>query len=253
MILFVFEGDEREPRLYRTLERLYFPKVNDNIICSFGNNIYDLYNELKEYEDSGDIVSIMRERLAARGDSTLNGIGRAGISQIVLFCDYDFQNSRRALKEINQRVEEMLALFADETENGKLYINYPMIESIRYTKELPDNDYVNYVVSREECKDFKRLSRDFSAYNSLDHILFKDGETPTKEKYIKVKDNWQYLKQMNVSKANLLIAGVNTMPKEKSAINQLSIFERQLLLHVKPNRSVAVLNSFPIFIYEYMK
>ena len=128
-----------------------------------------------------------------------------------------------------------------------------MIESIRYTKELPDNDYANYVVSREECKDFKRLSRDFSAYNSLDHILFKDGETPTKEKYIKVKDNWQYLKQMNVSKANLLIAGVNTMPKEKSVINQLSIFERQLLLHVKPSRNVAVLNSFPIFIYEYMK
>ena len=128
-----------------------------------------------------------------------------------------------------------------------------MIESIRYTKELPDNDYANYVVSREECKDFKRLARDFSAYNSLDHILFKDGETPTKEKYMKVKDNWQYLKQMNVSKANLLIAGVNTMPKEKSVINQLSIFERQLLLHVKPSRNVAVLNSFPIFIYEYMK
>lgn len=30
-------------------------------------------------------------------------------------------------------------------------------------------------------------------YTSLDHILFKDGVTPTKEKYIKVKDNWQYL------------------------------------------------------------
>lgn len=147
----------------------------------------------------------------------------------------------------------MLALFADETENGKLYINYPMIESIRYTKELPDYDYANYVVSREECKDFKRLARDFSAYNSLDHILFKDGETPTKEKYMKVKDNWQYLKQMNVSKANLLIAGLYTMPKDKSVVNQLSIFERQLLLHVKPNRRVAVLNSFPIFIYEYMK
>lgn len=29
MILFIFEGDVREPRLYRTLERLYFPKVND--------------------------------------------------------------------------------------------------------------------------------------------------------------------------------------------------------------------------------
>ena len=188
MILFVFEGDEREPRLYRTLEKLYFPKTNDNIICSFGNNIYDLYNELKEYEDGGDIVSVMRERLAARGDSTLNGIRSSDISEIFLFFDYDFQNSHLSLEEINRRVEEMLALFADETENGKLYINYPMIESIRYTKELPDNDYANYVVSREECKDFKRLARDFSAYNSLDHILFKDGETPTKEKYMKVKD-----------------------------------------------------------------
>ena len=107
--------------------------------------------------------------------------------------------------------------------------------------------------SGQQYKDFKRLARNFSAYDSLDHILLKDGETPTKEKYMKVKDNWQFLKQMNVSKANLLIAGVNAMPKEKSVVNQLSIFERQLLLHVKPNRSVAVLNSFPIFIYEYMK
>uniref|UniRef100_UPI003FEF5371 hypothetical protein n=1 Tax=Prevotella sp. TaxID=59823 RepID=UPI003FEF5371 len=164
MILFVFEGDEREPRLYRTLERLYFPKVNDNIICSFGNNIYDLYNELKEYEDGGDIVSVMRERLAARGDSTLNGMRSSDISEIFLFFDYDFQNSHLSLEEINRRVEEM-----------------------------------------------------------------------------------------NVSKANLLIAGLYTMPKDKSVVNQLSIFERQLLLHVKPNRSVAVLNSFPIFIYEYMK
>lgn len=85
MILFIFEGDEREPRLYRTLERLYFPKVNDNIICSFGNNIYDLYNELKEYENGGDVVSVMRERLAARGDSTLNGIRSSDISEIFLF------------------------------------------------------------------------------------------------------------------------------------------------------------------------
>ncbi len=66
MILFVFEGDEREPRLYRTLERLYFPKVNDNIICSFGNNIYDLYNELKEYEDGGDIVSVNARTLGSK-------------------------------------------------------------------------------------------------------------------------------------------------------------------------------------------
>ena len=216
MILFVFEGDEREPRLYRTLERLYFPKQNENIICSFGNNIYDLYNELQEYDGDGDIVALMREHLADRGDATLDGIRNSDISEIFLFFDYDFQNSQLSLDEINRRVEEMLTLFDDETDNGKLYINYPMIESIRYTKELPDDAYASYTIGREACKDFKRLAREFSAYDSLDHLLFKDGETPTKDKYLKVKDNWEYLRAMNVCKANLLTTGLFTMPREKS-------------------------------------
>lgn len=254
MILFVFEGDEREPRLYRTLERLYFPKGNDNIICSFGNNIYDLYNELQKYDGCGDIVSLMRERLTDRGDQTLDGIKRrTDISEIFLFFDYDFQNSHISLEEINARLEEMLTLFNDETDNGKLYINYPMIESIRYTKELPDEAYGGYVVGREACKDFKRLAQEFSAYDSLDHLLFKDGETPTKEKFLKVKDNWQYLRQMNVCKANMLTTGSHSIPKNKSDIDQLSIFNSQVHKHVEPNRQVAILNSFPIFIYEYMK
>ena len=253
MILFVFEGDEREPRLYRTLERLYFPKQNENIICSFGNNIYDLYNELQEYDGDGDIVALMRERLADRGDATLDGIRNSDFSEIFLFFDYDFLNSQLSLDEINRRVEEMLTLFDDETDNGKLYINYPMIESIRYTKELPDDAYASYTIGREACKDFKRLAREFSAYDSLDHLLFKDGENPTKDKYLKVEDNWEYLRAMNVCKANLLTTGFFTMPREKSDIGQLAVFNNQLMMYVKTKNSVAILNSFPIFIYEYMK
>ena len=68
---------------------LYFPKKNDNIICSFGNNIYDLYNELQEYDSDGDIVALMRERLADRGDTTLDGIRNSDISEIFFFFDYD--------------------------------------------------------------------------------------------------------------------------------------------------------------------
>lgn len=253
MILFVFEGDNREPRLYKTLERLYFPKVNDNIICSFGNNIYNLYNELKEYDGVGDIVAIMRERLANRGDSTLDGIRNSDISEIFLFFDYDFQNSQLSLDEINRQVEEMLKLFDDETDNGKLYINYPMIESICYTKELPDNEYAYYTVGRDACKDFKHLAREFSAYDSLDHLQFKDGENPAKDRYLKVKDNWQYLKEMNVCKANLLTTGQFTIPRNKSEIAQLDIFNNQVKKYVLPSEHVAILNSFPIFIYEYMK
>ena len=183
----------------------------------------------------------------------MDGIRNSDISEIFLFFDYDFQNSQLSLEEINRRVEEMLTLFDDETDNGKLYINYPMIESIRYTQELPDDAYAGYTIGREACKDFKRLAREFSAYDSLDHLLFKDGETPSKDKYLQVKDNWEYLRTMNVCKANLLTTGLYTIPREKSDIGQLAIFSNQVTKYVKPNESVSILNSFPIFIYEYMK
>ena len=226
MILFVFEGKEREPFLYSEIESL---------------------------DDDGDIVSMLRERLANRGDSTLDGIKTSDISETYLFFDYDFQHSQLSLEEINTRVKNMLELFTDETENGKLYVNYPMIESIRYTKELPDENYVNYVISRADCHDFKRLAAEFSYYDSLDYILFEDGEVPTKEKYLMIKDNWEYLTHMNVCKANYIISGDNKMPNQKDDINQLRLFVSQKEKYVDISESVAVLNSFPLFLYEYLK
>ncbi len=83
MILFVFEGKEREPFLYKTLERLYMQKGNDNIICTFNNNIYELYSEIESLDDNGDIVSMLRERLANRGDTTLDGIKTSDISETI--------------------------------------------------------------------------------------------------------------------------------------------------------------------------
>ena len=251
MILFVFEGSNREPYVYKTIERFYFPKKNDNIICSFGNNIYDLYSEMMKYGGDGDIVSIMRERLSESGDSTLHNIRSTDISEVYLFFDYDFQNSQFSLEEINQRVDVMLKMFDDETGNGKLYINYPMVESIRYTKELPDEEYRHYTVSRALCHDFKRLAREFSFYDSFDHILFKEGEKPTKDKYLKIKDNWKFLIEMNVRKANLLVSELYALPKSKSTISQQAIFGGQQRLYATKNESIAVLNSFPIFVYDY--
>ena len=60
----------------------------------------------------------------------------------------------------------MLETFDNETEYGKLYIDYPMVESIRYTKFLPDANYWTYTISRTDCNRFKGLSAEFSAANS---------------------------------------------------------------------------------------
>lgn len=251
MILFVFEGAEREPRLYKAIEKLYFPKGNNNIVCSFGNNIYELYSQLQGFDGDGDIVSLLREVLSERGDSTLEGIKSSDISETYLFFDYDFQNTNLSLAAINERMEQMLTLFADETDNGKLYINYPMVEAVRYTKELPDDDYLSYVVGRDDCRDFKQLARNFSAYNSFDHILFREGEVPSKEKYLKVSENWENLKRMNVCKANYIVNDIAEVPANADAISQIAIFDAQRRKFVDASQTVAVLCSFPIFIFDY--
>lgn len=48
MILFVFEGEKREPELFRAIEKLFF-KDSQHIVCSFGNNIYELYQRFIWY------------------------------------------------------------------------------------------------------------------------------------------------------------------------------------------------------------
>lgn len=135
MILFVFEGVKREPDLFRTIQRLYFSNREEQIVCSYNNNIYQLYKDLQEYDGDGDIVSLLMEKFASQKDNPLKGIDRsADISEIYLFFDYDFHNRNLSLEEINRQVKEMLETFNNETEYGKLYIDYPMVESIRYTK-----------------------------------------------------------------------------------------------------------------------
>lgn len=252
MILFVFEGAKREPLLFESIKYLFFPKETDTIVCSFGNNIYNLYKQIQEL-GTGDIVSILRENHRDGENSPFKDIiNSSDFAEIYLFFDYDLQHKFLSLKEINHRLKEMLELFDDETSNGKLYINYPMIESIRYTKELPDANYYQYVVRCADCRDFKRLSCEFCYYGNLDHLLVDKKRTPSL--CSKAITCWEHLKTMNVSKANYLCSGINAMPITKADISQDRIFEAQLQKYVNgSNKCVAILNAFPLFLYDYFK
>lgn len=266
MILFVFEGDKREPRLFDAIKEIFLPKELSSIVCTYKCNIYHLYTWIKKYDFFGDstsvdTVSILNEILLRRGDTTLQDIPSSEISEIYLFFDYDFHHhDLENLDEDNAHIGELLDFFHDETENGKLYINYPMIESIRYTKELPDLAYVSYVISRNSCKtrNFKSFAHEFSAYCSLDHLLLSDNpqeSTAKKQQRLGLaKQNWLHLIKMNVSKANYIYNKKCDWPNSKSQIAQSTIFEAQLREYVcRDECQVAILNSLPIFLYDYLK
>ena len=252
MILFVFEGAEREPRVFRTLERLFFGQ-GERIVCSFGNNIYELYRQLQEFDGDGDIVSILRENRADLPE----GVKTSDFSEIYLFFDYDFQNENLTLVEMNQRLREMLAVFDDETDNGKLYVSYPMVESLCYTRELPDEHFAEYTVSRCDCmeRSFKDIAREFSYYGSMDFIELPDAghHKPGKREYARVKQNWIWLVHQHMVKANYMCTGVAEQPVDKDTVSQPRIFEAQCCMYLCDGEKIAVLNGFPLFLFEYFK
>ena len=246
MILFVFEGGSAEPKVFDSIGKLFLSGEDFRIIrCK--HDLPTLYSHLKANgDDLFRILPFKENGIEIPERKRLDTL----FSQIFLFFDYDFQN-RIGLDKVNEILDEMLDFFDDETDNGKLYINYPMIESLKYTKEMPDNNYYQYVVSRGECvkHQFKGNAEQF-AYAGAKGFKFIDLPRTKEANVIK---NWDNLKFQNVTKANYIVSGSNTIPEHKENINQNAIFEAQKSKHVDVNMDVSILNSFPIFIYDYLE
>ncbi len=262
MILFVFEGD-RECPIFDSIQQLFFPKEIEPFICVYKSNIYSLYSRIKDYDLIGEqeevnTVAILNEILVEQGNNILSDIKPSQVSEIFLFFDYDFHQNRGTMDENNTHLRELLEYFNEETDTGKLYINYPMVESLRYTKKLPDKQYLYYTILRSQCSKFKNIASEFSSYSSFDHLMLSNNPKESEEKKNKraetTKQNWLHLIDMNVCKANYLCHDSNSLPVNKSDITQYLIFDAQILKHVSTEECrVSILNSFPIFLYEYLR
>lgn len=248
MILFVFEGERREPMLFKSIEHLFFSKPNENIICSFGNNIYELYRQMQQLGEGADIVGLMKE--TGNLDVTED---MSDFSDVFLFFDLDIHNQNQSIEESKRQLREMLEYFDNETENGKLFVNYPMIESIYHTETLPDARFSEYTVKIDECRDYKKIARDFGPYANLDHLCVTERNLERDDIVRKIRTNWLHLINMNTSKAGMLceVSSNGVIPKD--GIAQNTIFHHQDEKHIIPNNEIAILNGFPLFLYDYFK
>ena len=264
MILFVFEGKNQEPKIYKTLETLFFSDEKDErIYVSYCSNIYNFYQTIRGYDlfDKGDssLPLLIKEEMRTHPDLNPHtpDFNADDISQIFLFFDYDIQDSTaktgEETKEYNSKVKEMLAFFNDETVNGKLYINYPMVDSYRYTDELPDEKFYTYEVNLENCNHFKELlAKEKPFYRNEKRLQVRK----IVNEYVNndnVRRDWKFINSQNIAKANYICNDQNSIPEIKGTIKQDFIFEKQLTKFVYNKDTVSVLNSFPLFLMEYFK
>ena len=152
-ILMVVEGGKREVRLMRHLFKVY--GIADKYeVFSYNSKIYSLYSQMFVHMDpsEADLLQVLKER---EKDTEARKILDQRFSDILLIFDLDPQDNQFS----NDKIREMMEYFNESSDNGKLYINYPMVESFYHMKSIPDPEYINSIVTFDELKRKKYKER----------------------------------------------------------------------------------------------
>ncbi len=230
VVLLIFEGEKTESLAFNNLRKHYFSEEHSIIHATFSAEIYQLWGQIKD-DKFLDILELLRER-STKNQEDLKDISRDDVSQIFLFFDYD-GHATNASDEI---IEQMLFLFNNETENGKLYISYPMFEALKHFTE--NELFKDVVVHARNNIQYKKLVNPVSIYQDLKKLTL---------------ENWRHIVLENYKKAHYLVIGTWGLPKYSVVVllNQPVIFEQQRKKFISPNNQVAVLSAFPFFLIEY--
>lgn len=226
-ILLVFEGAVTEKLVWESIKKYYF---NDNTPIThgiYGGEIYSLFHKMNKDPDL-DLFTILKKNNVNK--EPLKNISRDQVSEIYLFFDYDGHASAAS----DEKLEKMLIFFNEETENGKLYINYPMIEAVKHISKTT------------KFQDLKTKCKENINYKNIVH-----NDTEGKYNDVKnyTKEQWGHISTQNCKKLNKLIIDNFEFPKRN--FSQLEAFNKQKEKHIDPENMVAVLSAFPVFLIDY--
>lgn len=157
--LLIVEGHHEKNRLFWLIFKC-FPEININMdeIWIYGTNIYQLYNDIvKEYGEtwSEENMDIDLPFVISKKQHPDNLRYKEDFTNIILVFDYERHDTNFS----EEKILEMQRYFADAADMGRLYINYPMIESYRHLCQLPDDDFAErkVPVSLQPGKEYKAL------------------------------------------------------------------------------------------------
>ncbi|MDH8701415.1 hypothetical protein M2138_000757 [Dysgonomonadaceae bacterium PH5-43] len=227
-ILFVFEGIKTEKQIVDNLQKEFFVPDNTVVTCVYSGEIYQIYRDIEADEDL-DTFNLLKER--TQNADILKNYRRTDFAEIYMFFDYDGHSTVADDDKLNK----LLNFFNEETDKGKLYISYPMVESLKHIDCYNSFKYLNV-----ECKEninYKNLVHS-TCMKELSNFTLYNTEV------------WKRLIYVHLKKMNYIVFDSFEFPED--IITQSLIFTNQLSKFI--NREppmVAVLSAFPIFIHDY--
>ncbi len=234
-MLIVVEGEDPDIALMEKLLNIYGIAVNRDII-PYGTNIHNLCRSLLREKDITDVDLRLHLREHEK-DPEKKAIFEHRFSEVLLIFDLDPQDSSLSRKELLRLTNH----FAESTESGKLYLNYPMIEAFYHMKSIPDADYDNRTASLKELKARQYKPRvDRESRNGRKRSLFATD-----------KNECDCVIRQNIDKAWLL-ATVYQQAEDirDNAPSQSAILSGQLD-KLSSEGVVSVLCTCPFYISDY--
>ena len=127
-LLFITEGENDEIIFIDKIFKKCYPNVQYDYY-SYTTNIHTLvkllFSDSEEIDEYLDIKSVLREH--EKNEYKREKLSKT-YSDIILVFDFDPHDSQAQF----EKIKKMLMFFNDSTNNGKLYINYPMMQSYRH-------------------------------------------------------------------------------------------------------------------------
>lgn len=240
VILFVIEGEARDFRFVNEMTRCFFRGRYQTKIINLpaAQNIYMLYQKLAEDNFDTDIVEVLRDTVDG-ADRILNGIKRQDIDQVFMFFDYDIHQNNLScnysIQEPADIIKLMLEAFDNETENGKLYISYPMVEALYDYVENTCEAFSNCFIPIDKANRYKTISTDGNKKSSI-HFSITEWEEVLSIYPLRLKCLW------NIENIDFHFY--------RCEISPLNIFEKQNTLKIKENK-IFILSCFPEFLFDY--
>lgn len=233
---FIVEGEAREPQVIDNISKVFFKHGNLKIITlSAGENIYMLWKKLKTDDFDTDIIEVLRESNKKIREQ-LEGLSRDDFSEVFLFFDYDVHQTNLGRTDDGDVINQMLESFDNETENGKLYISYPMVEALRDFEAGKCGNGDNCFVEISDLAEYKNIS----SRNSL-NPHFRDYNI----------DVWKEIVDVFSMKISCLLGNAEIISYEQylDEANPHDIFMCEQAL--AGNNKVFIISAFPEFLVDY--
>ena len=174
--LIVVEGEHEKQILLRILLTCFpeIPILDENIHV-YAADIYDLYHDIeKEYEENWyeSDLEIDIPMLISRRHNIKPQLNKNNFTNIILMFDYEHHD----IWFSDEKIIKMQKHFNNISDDGVLYINYPMIESYKDIVSIPHDPYLKKFVSvqcqpgrkyKEKVEKNSIISKYFNTYDRL--------------------------------------------------------------------------------------